>query len=254
MIEKELLDKYGEYLSDLDISETRTSLRLSMIKVKPEYRYNKQNYENSPRIGTKIMTDLVKYADDNMKIITLTPDNIDGVSVNTLTQFYKKFGFKMNKGHNKNYEYMDLMIRYPKLPGMKESKTIIKTLLREAIMTKGEEDVLNVSDFVNFAKDFLGIDDGVKVELAFEKTPDLRTTAYYHNSDRRVKVYVKDRAKIDIMRSIAHELVHHKQNMDGRLTDPEIDGADGSPMENEANSLAGIIMRKWGRIHPEDYS
>ena len=171
MIEKELLDKYGEYLSDLDISETRTSLRLSMIKVKPEYRYNKHNYENSPRIGTKIMTDLVKYADDNMKIITLTPDNIDGV----------------------------------------------------------------------------------KVELAFEKTPDLRTTAYYHNSDRRVKVYVKDRAKIDIMRSIAHELVHHKQNIDGRLTDPEIDGADGSPMENEANSLAGIIMRKWGRIHPEDY-
>jgi hypothetical protein len=253
MIEKELLDKYGEYLSDLDISETRTSLRLSMIKVKPEYRHNKHNYENSPRIGTKIMTDLVKYADDNMKIITLTPDNIDGVSVNVLTQFYKKFGFKMNKGHNKNYEYMDLMIKYPKLPGMKESKTIIKTLLREAIMTKDEEDVLNVSDFVNFAKDFLGIDDGVKVELAFEKTPDLRTTAYYHNSDRRVKVYVKDRAKIDIMRSIAHELVHHKQNMDGRLTDPEIDGADGSPIENEANSLAGIIMRKWGRIHPEDY-
>ena len=253
MIEKELLDKYGEYLLALDISETRTSIRLSMIKVKPEFRYNKRNYENSPRIGTKVMTDLIKYADDNMKIITLTPDNIDGVSVNVLTQFYKKFGFKMNKGYNKNYEYMDLMIRYPKLPGMKESKTIIKTLLREAIMTKEKQDVLDVSDFVNFAKKLLDIDDDVTVELAFEKTPDLRTTAYYHNSDHRVKVYVKDRAKIDVMRSIAHELVHHKQNIDGRLTDPEKDGADGSPIENEANALAGVIMRKWGRIHPEDY-
>jgi len=253
MIEKQLLDKYGEYLSDLDISETRTSLRLSMIKIKPEYRYNKRNAENSPRIGTKIMTDLVKYADDNMKIITLTPDNIDGVSVNVLTQFYKKFGFKMNKGHNKNFLYTDLMIRYPKLPGMKESKTIIKTLLREAIMTKEKQDVLNVSDFVNFAKKLLDIDDDVTVELAFEKTPDIRTTAYYHNSDHRVKVYVKDRAKIDVMRSIAHELVHHRQNIDGKLTDPEKDGADGSPIENEANAVAGVIMRKWGRLHPEDY-
>lgn len=133
------------------------------------------------------------------------------------------------------------------------SKGFIKQLLREAIMTKDKQDVLDVSDFVNFAKKLLGIDDDVKVELAFEKTADLRTTAYYHNTDHRVKVYVKDRAKIDIMRSIAHELVHHKQNIDGRLTDTEIDGADGSPIENEANSLAGIIMRKWGKLHPEDY-
>lgn len=133
------------------------------------------------------------------------------------------------------------------------SKGFIKQLLREAIMTKDKEDVLDVSDFVNFAKKLLAIDDDVKVELAFEKTPDLRTTAYYHNSDHRVKVYVKDRAKIDVMRSIAHELVHHKQNIIGKLTDPEKDGADGSPIENEANALAGVIMRKWGRLHPEDY-
>ena len=35
---KQLLEKYGEYLDQLDISETNTSLKLSMIKVKPEYR------------------------------------------------------------------------------------------------------------------------------------------------------------------------------------------------------------------------
>ena len=133
------------------------------------------------------------------------------------------------------------------------SRVFIKQLLREAIMTKDKLDVLSVSDFVNFTKDLLGIDDDVKVELAFEKTPDLRTTAYYHNSDRRVKVYVKNRAKIDVMRSIAHELVHHKQNIDGRLTDPEKDGADGSPIENEANAKAGEIIRKWGKLHPEIY-
>jgi len=226
-----------------------------MIKVKPEYRYQKSNFGNNLKIGTKVMGDLIRYADANLKIITLTPDNIDGVNVNNLVQFYKKFGFKMNKGYSKNYEYTDTMIRYPKKPGMKENfKPIIKTLLREAIMTKDKEDVLDVSDFVNFTKDFLGIDDNVKVELAFEKTPDLRTTAYYNNDDRRVKVYVKDRAKIDVMRSIAHELVHHKQNIDGRFDNAEDPGADGSEFENEANAIAGLIIRKWGRIHPEIYT
>jgi len=255
MIENQLIEKYGEYLDQLDISETNTSLRLSMIKVKPEYRYQKSNFGNNLKIGTKVMGDLIRYADANLKIITLTPDNIDGVNVNNLVQFYKKFGFKMNKGYSKNYEYTDTMIRYPKKPGMKENfKPIIKTLLREAIMTKDKEDVLDVSDFVNFTKDFLGIDDNVKVELAFEKTPDLRTTAYYNNDDRRVKVYVKDRAKIDVMRSIAHELVHHKQNIDGRFDNEEDPGADGSEFENEANAVAGLIIRKWGRIHPEIYT
>ncbi len=30
-------------------------------------------------------------------------------------------------------------------------------------------------------------------------------------------------------------------------------GADGSEFENEANAVAGVIIRKWGRIHPEIY-
>ena len=132
-------------------------------------------------------------------------------------------------------------------------KPIIKQLLRERILTRDELDVRDVADFVNFAKDYLNIDDDIKIELAFKKTPDLRTTAYYNNGDKRVKIYVKDRAIIDVCRSIAHELVHHKQNLEGRITNSESDGADGSPIENEANAVAGIIIRKWGRMHPEIY-
>lgn len=297
MIEKLLLEKYGEYLDQLDISETNTSLKLSMIKVKPEYRYSKNNYGKNLKIGSKVMSDLISYADELKKIVTLTPDNIDGVSVNTLTQFYKKFGFKMNKGHNKNFEYRDTMIRYPKLPGMKEDmKNIIKSLLREALdktitcskcgwhwkesesdkkdmyichkcgndnspkkenlnerlLTKKEKDVKVMSDFVNFAKKEIGIDDGVKVLLAYERTPDMTTTAYY-NLEGFVKIYVKDRAIIDVCRSIAHELVHHKQNIDGRLKDSVKDGEDGSEIENEANAVAGILIRKWGKMYPELY-
>jgi hypothetical protein len=132
-------------------------------------------------------------------------------------------------------------------------KPIIKQLLRERLLTKDDFDIRQVADFVNFAKEFIGIDDDVKIELAFEKTPDLRTTAYYHNGDKRVKVYVKNRAIIDVCRSIAHELVHHKQNIDGAFEGVEDPGADGSEFENEANAVAGIIIRKWGKLHPEIY-
>jgi hypothetical protein len=131
-------------------------------------------------------------------------------------------------------------------------KTTIKQLLRERLLTKADVDVRQVSDFVNFAKKELDIDDDVKVELAYERTPDLVTTAYY-NMDGLVKVYVKDRAIIDVCRSIAHELVHHKQNLEGRLVNAAKDGEDGSPIENEANSVAGILIRRYGKLHPELY-
>jgi hypothetical protein len=131
-------------------------------------------------------------------------------------------------------------------------KPIIKQLLRERLLTKEDIDIRAVADFVNFAKQQLGIDDDIKVELAFERTPDLTTTAYY-NLDGLVKVYVKDRAIIDVCRSIVHELVHHKQNLEGRLLNPAKDGEDGSPIENEANAVAGEIVRRYGKLNPEIY-
>jgi hypothetical protein len=132
-------------------------------------------------------------------------------------------------------------------------KPRIKQLLRERLMSQEDEVIRQVSDFVNFAKEYLGITDGITVELAFQRTPDLVTTAYY-NLDGFVKVYVKDRAIIDVCRSIAHELVHHKQNIEDRLNDVQADGEDGSPIENEANAVAGVIIRKYGKLHPELYA
>lgn len=131
-------------------------------------------------------------------------------------------------------------------------KPIIKQLLRERLLTKSDVDIRVVTDFVNFAKEYLGIKYDIKVALAFERTPDLKTTAYY-DLEGFIKVYVKDRAIIDICRSIAHELVHHKQMLDGKLDNPAENGKDGSPIENEANAVAGIIIRLYGKKNPEIY-
>jgi hypothetical protein len=31
------------------------------------------------------------------------------------------------------------------------------------------------------------------------------------------------------------------------------DGGDGSEIEKAANAVAGVIIRKWGKLHPELY-
>jgi len=51
----------------------------------------------------------------------------------------------------------------------------------------------------------------------------------------------------DILRTLAHELVHRKQEEDGRLTPTS--GETGSPIEDEANAMAGVLLRNFGKIN-----
>ena len=131
-------------------------------------------------------------------------------------------------------------------------KPVIKQLLRERLLTRSDVDIRQITDFVNFAKEFLGITDDIKIELAYDKTPDLTTYAFYEIG-KLIKVYAKDRNSGDLFRSLGHELCHHKQFIDGRLTNPAEDGKDGTEIENEANAISGILVRRYGRLHPEIY-
>ncbi len=109
-----------------------------------------------------------------------------------------------------------------------------------------------IDDFVGFTKNELGLGDDFSVELDNDGE-ELETLASYDIEDNKVRVLSKNRSIPDIIRSIAHELVHHKQNQDGELTGDEEEGIDGSPQENEANAKAGEIVRKFGRENPEVY-
>jgi len=65
--------------------------------------------------------------------------------------------------------------------------------------------------------------------------------------DNTISVVTKDRHPMDVMRTLTHELVHWKQRIDGQV----MDGSDGSDTENQANAVAGIIMRKFGQMYPD---
>ena len=131
-------------------------------------------------------------------------------------------------------------------------KATIKKLLKEELFHKDSNTQIELLDeFVIFACKMLGVKKP-PVNLQFNRT-NLVTTAAYGN--KKVHVYAKDRAVVDIMRSIAHELTHYKQDVEGRLEtkNHEQNNAAGSPIENEANYMAGEIIRKFGEQHPEIY-
>ncbi len=69
-------------------------------------------------------------------------------------------------------------------------------------------------------------------------------------TDDGIYVVTKDRHPIDVMRTLAHELVHYKQRTKGQ----DMDGSDGSDTENQANAIAGVIMRRFGKAHPECFT
>jgi len=62
-----------------------------------------------------------------------------------------------------------------------------------------------------------------------------------------IRVLRGDRLTADWYRTLAHELVHHAQRDSGQT----LDGADGSTIENEANSQAAVILREYGRLNPQ---
>jgi len=105
----ELESKYNLKSLFLGDMASRNAIELHSIIVNRE--------DQGKGTGSKVMQELIKYADDNGKIMVLDPGLLDKqhgtTSQSRLRKFYKQFGFIDNKGRNKNYEFRNLMIRYP---------------------------------------------------------------------------------------------------------------------------------------------
>ena len=77
----------------------------------------------------------------------------------------------------------------------------------------------------------------------------LGKTAYYDPLEKSITLYTLNRHPKDILRSYAHEMVHHVQNLENRLnnintTNTNEDGALPE-IEEEAYKLGNMILRNW---------
>lgn len=119
-----------------------------------------------------------------------------------------------------------------------------------AFFTDEKKDLL--SDFVKFVKTELNLKTVPSIKIQNHRE-GLKTTANYDytNENKIIKVCSKNRALVDVMRSIAHEMVHHKQFEDGRLEvrPPDI----GGEIEDEANAKAGQYIKMFAKNNPSIY-
>jgi hypothetical protein len=130
-----------------------------------------------------------------------------------------------------------------------------RSQLKEEYLTEGmsrKDFDKKLHDFIDYTCKYLKIKD--KPSLRYKEPSDQGeqpSFAAYSPCDKEVIIMTKNRHPMDIFRSVAHELVHHKQNEDGRLgKDIAKEGSTGSDIENEANSEAGKVMRYFARENP----
>jgi hypothetical protein len=112
-----------------------------------------------------------------------------------------------------------------------------------------------LSHFYQFAKSRIGFDKDASVNFVSDPQNSvelLGKTAYYDPSQMSVTIYTDRRHPKDILRSVAHELVHHKQNCDGKMdnlnpTTPGYAQEDSHlrGLEEEAYLEGNMCFRDW---------
>ena len=112
---------------------------------------------------------------------------------------------------------------------------------------------LIVNDFISYVSEEIGLDDNKpKVMVMFDKTDFTekhKSFGGYNPVTKEIHIVGYNRNLADTLRTLGHELIHHKQNLNNELT--EKSGDTGSNQENLANALAGILMRNYGKKNPK---
>lgn len=106
-------------------------------------------------------------------------------------------------------------------------------------------------EFLAYARETIKYSKPAKIRVFDDHglSKQMKAMGAFFPSTEEIWILRGKRVRADWYRTLAHELVHHRQREAG-LT---LDGTDGSDHENEANSLAAVILREWGRRHPEIY-
>lgn len=153
--------------------------------------------------------------------------------------------------HNNNRKSTALEVDMPILELIRLSREYNSQLTEE--MTRKDFGPM-LTSFVDFASDKLGIKSKPGVRYK-DESDDYNSFAAYNPSKNELSVQTKNRHPMDVMRSVAHELVHHWQKENGKIgKDIAKEGSTGSPQENEANAVAGKIMRWFAKANPDAFS
>lgn len=92
----------------------------------------------------------------------------------------------------------------------------------------------------------------IKLHMKIGSVNDQPSFGSFNSETKIISIALEDRHPLDILRTLAHEMVHYKQNEEAPLQPGS--GETGSPEENQAHELAGVVMRKFNKMHPEFFN
>ena len=126
----------------------------------------------------------------------------------------------------------------------------VKELLTESLEKRDTYKIL--LDFIRFAAKDLELNSLPKFDFVFDNKESMERRSFggYAPGEEHITITVKNRHINDVLRTLAHELVHYSQDLKNELEDDDA-GSTGSPQENEANARAAVILRNWGKKYPE---
>ena len=154
--------------------------------------------------------------------------------------------FTLQETNSKNLRKACKALADTFLKNVDEAIDNIDNFINESINVDEFKEILK--KFLPFAKKIVKLDNMPTIVL--KKTlslGDQPTMGKFHNELYTLELAIANRQPVDILRTLAHELVHarqHEQHVD-------IDPTTGSPEENEANAVAGIVMRHFNKEYPE---
>lgn len=108
-----------------------------------------------------------------------------------------------------------------------------------------------LKEFVGYCREYLKLKSLPPLKMSYDPTTaeSRRSFGGYDPNNKSIELSVANRHQADVFRTLAHELVHYKQDIQNRLT-PE-SGKTGHAHENEANAAAAIMMRNFAQMRPE---
>jgi cytidyltransferase-like protein len=133
-------------------------------------------------------------------------------------------------------------------------RATLTTPIFEVLDTKNDKHKQILKKFIAFAIKELDIQkppSGLTLSKDNTKARSRHTFGTFNPENDKIWLYIGNRNIADSLRTLAHELIHRKQAEDGRLDYSS--GETGSEIENEANAMAGVLLRKFGKQNDEIY-
>jgi hypothetical protein len=165
-----------------------------------------------------------------------------------------KKGIKVEKEHTSDIKTATRIALNHLSEDPKYYSKLEKVGLEETLAEPQQTTDNTIADFIDFAAQALNLQKVPKIAFSDDDklAKQMHSLGAYNPQTDELLVIKGSRLTADILRTLAHELVHRKQAEMKPLT-PE-DGKTGSEVENEANAAAGVLLRQFGKYRPEIFT